>query len=376
MYLRASALDITIGLSNCTSCENTKYYVADSNNATHTIRKALVDVVKAGGGTVYLLNGTYSINAPLEIYNNTRIVGAGMDSTTIRLSDFIDRFRHPTILGMIRAASSGLLGYGCDNISIEELTIDGNKVNQYQDSRTSYGRYGIYTENCHNLYVNRVCVHSMQHYGLTMQGMNETSIAQNLTIKNSVSYNNGWDGYEVQMTNNVNIVNCTAYDNVRHGFNIMNGVSNAKLHNISTNYNGWYYSTGVGCGINIQNNTSTNNIIMTEVALLNDSRAGICMVGDVNNINLDNLQIQAPNTCIMLGNGTYNVYISNIFCSSLKNKFITRMETASNITYVNNTLSWRFQSSDDNVASKNSGSHNEPGWVRWLMILIVMLYFA
>jgi hypothetical protein len=372
MFLSANSLDITVGLTNCKNCVNTSYYQAESNNATSTIRKALVDVVMSGGGAVYLLNGTYFINAPLEIYSNTRIIGAGVDKTIIRLSNFIDRFRHPTILGMIRAASNGLLGYGCDNISITELTIDGNKANQYQDSRTSYGRYGIYTENCHNLYVSNVHVHSMQHYGMTLQGMRDTIVAKNITIKDCISTNNGWDGYEIQMTDNVIVTNCTAKNNIRHGFNIMNGVTNAKLSNILTSNNGWEYSTGVGCGINIQNDSTTNNIMMDKSVLSNDSRAAVCMVGNVNNINFEYINIDAPDTCIMLGNGTTNVYVSNVVCNSLKKKFITRVETASNITSVNNTLPWRFQSPNINSRSKNNGLCKEPGWVIWVMIMIVM----
>jgi hypothetical protein len=211
---------------------------------------------------------------------------------------------------------------------------------------------------------------------MTLQGMRNTIVAKNITIQDCISTNNGWDGYEIQMTDNVIVKNCTAKDNIRHGFNIMNGVSNAKLHNISTSSNGWEYSTGVGCGVNIQNDSTTNNIIMDKSVLLNDSRAAVCMVGNVNNIVFDSVNMDAPDTCIMLGNGTNNVYVSNVICNSLKKKFITRVELASNITTINNTLPWRFQSPNVNTRSKNNGVCNEPGWLLWVIVFVVVVCVA
>lgn len=50
---------------------------------TVAIQKAVTHINSLGGGTVYLPQGDYKITAPITIYNNTRFIGAGGQSTKI-----------------------------------------------------------------------------------------------------------------------------------------------------------------------------------------------------------------------------------------------------------------------------------------------------
>lgn len=54
-----------------------------STNSQSAIQSAVDAINTAGGGTVYLPNGTYKIESPITIYSNVRFIGESRESTTI-----------------------------------------------------------------------------------------------------------------------------------------------------------------------------------------------------------------------------------------------------------------------------------------------------
>jgi parallel beta-helix repeat protein len=90
-----------------------------SDEAQNTINSAIA-TLPSSGGTVYLLEGTYTVSGSIELPNNTTLSGAG-SSTVIRLVD-----AHNASVDIITNSdvSTG------SNVTVRDLTIDGNRGEQ------------------------------------------------------------------------------------------------------------------------------------------------------------------------------------------------------------------------------------------------------
>jgi hypothetical protein len=86
-----------------------------AGTAEDEINQALADVGAAGGGTVTLLDGTYSVGSNINItQSNITLQGEGSDKTIIQALA-----GYPPNLGVIVQA------YGVSNFAIKDLTVDG-----------------------------------------------------------------------------------------------------------------------------------------------------------------------------------------------------------------------------------------------------------
>jgi len=92
------------------------YVSYSGTNASDIINDAL-----AGGGHIYIREGTYLCDSPLWIWNNTKITGDGR-STILRLANNADTY-------LLRAHGADT-NTATQNVHIEGLTIDGNGANQ------------------------------------------------------------------------------------------------------------------------------------------------------------------------------------------------------------------------------------------------------
>ena len=110
-------------------------YECDGIDDEIQINQALLDVADAGGGTVHLGAGIFTISNPVEIQgDNTILEGEGMENTTIKLKDEAD-------WGQIVVTGADVNYLMADpiirnngalhNITLRNLKVDGNKHNQH-----------------------------------------------------------------------------------------------------------------------------------------------------------------------------------------------------------------------------------------------------
>lgn len=309
----------------------TKYNILNPNNSTYIqniIQLALYNIGNEGGGIVYILEGTYIVSRNLNINaSNIQINGDGIDKTIIKLADNSpvgdtnDRLKY----GFIRAEN-------IDNFIVSNLTLNGNRNEQSYDQKYMYARYGIYTEECNQIWFDYVKVDSFQDYGFNPHGIKSDRIWANyLTISNCISQNNGWDGFTIDQTFYGFITNSLSQNNGRHGFNIVTGAKFINLDNNTAENNGINDNTFDnvnGCGFTVQNNFlfDTSDVIMNNNIITNNLKSGICL-SDVYNINITNNviggdcncddKVDKSCTCLHLLNER-STFIDENVCNSLK----------------------------------------------------------
>jgi hypothetical protein len=332
------ALDIYLTLDKCIS-NNTLCYEVNTTDALRDIRDALKAIRKDNGGTLYLGKGTFNVSSNFDMFGNTRIIGEGMNNTIIRLMDYALPFTRNgwKKAGFIRATFQNT--GGCDNVIVANLTLDGNKNNQFNDTDSKYGRYGLFTEACVNVTFDTVRIHSMQGYGFDPHGSKPSDYAYNLVIVNCVADNNDWDGFTLDQTIGMYVNNCTAYNNGRHGFNVVTGSKNTLITNVTAYNNGYYYyKKDPGCGISMQDNLQygTANLVARNAVLSNDLKGGFCTVGNVSNLEISDMKIYNGDRCIHLALGVVNVSVYNINCFDAP-KFMVRYSPV-NLVAFNNTI--------------------------------------
>ena len=99
-----------------------------AGNADATITTAIASL-PTSGGTVYLMEGTYTVDSGILLPSKTILAGAGSNSTIIKLKN-----AHNGTINVIDSNSSTK-----SNIKVQDLRVDGNKANQ-----TAGTQSGIY----------------------------------------------------------------------------------------------------------------------------------------------------------------------------------------------------------------------------------------
>jgi parallel beta-helix repeat protein len=315
------ALDIVVGKEDCLrSCGN--YHKADTD-AHPAIQSALNRVRLAGGGRVSIRQGEYIVSANFEMYSNTALVGEGMDKTVIKLQDYAAPWKvnTRTRAGFLRSVFRN--EQKCENLYVAHLTLNGNKEKQNQDLDSQYGRYGYFTEGCTNVYMESVRIERFQGYGFDPHGWKKAPggamYGRNLTLINCVANDNAWDGFTLDQTDSIFMKNNTAYNNGRHGFNIITGSFNVYVTEAYTMDNGYYYYQRTsGCGLTIQNNMlyGTNDVVIVNSVFLDDNKGGIC-TNDVFDVTITNVAIVSKRECFNFANSR-NFTVTNNMCNHTK----------------------------------------------------------
>ena len=303
------------------------YLIGDHPLATHfakertdifNITQSLLSLLRrTNGGHITIANGTYVLNRNIEMYNNTHLNGFGIHETVLQLEDFAPRFAKAGFIRTVRTS----------NILITNMTLDGNKHRQIIDgvdnnlpknisytASTKYGRYGLFTEGSVNVTFDTVRIMNFQGYGFDPHGQKKTNTyGENLTIKNCVSTHNDWDGFTLDQTNHIYVFNCTSRSNGRHGFNVVTGSRYVVIENSTSFVDGYYYPTGSGCGVKVQNNQGfpTRDVIFRNMLIIDAKKSGVCVEG-VSNVTIYNNSIYGK-TCVRIENTT-NVNVRNNTC--------------------------------------------------------------
>ncbi|MCU0791463.1 MAG: right-handed parallel beta-helix repeat-containing protein [Opitutaceae bacterium] len=134
------------------------------------IQSAANQVASAGGGSVLLAPGTHVLTGTLRIGSNTRLAGAGRESTKLTIDgDF----------NVIQQAEEGL-----DNVTIERLTVAG---------KPSESCYGILIE-AYETWHNNITLRDIE---VTGAGMGvHLKRARNIVVTNARIHSNGAAGKE------------------------------------------------------------------------------------------------------------------------------------------------------------------------------------
>lgn len=266
---------------------------ADLVGADEKVIQAAVDyMARWGGGTVHILPGIYRLRNAVALASGVRIVGSGPESVLIKepevktllaadtesweqdvvladpkgfqvgdgvclqvndewhRGDFVERrtlvarngnhfkLDRPvrddnfTVKGKATIATLFPLfsGDGVSDVSIENITLDGNKANQEH----LYHNWGNYLG---GIWLNR---------------------SHRVQIRNVVSRESCADGISAQTANDVLMEGCYCHDNV--GFGIHSGTGSqrpvARNNKLENNYIGFYFCWGVRYG------TVENNLIL------------------------------------------------------------------------------------------------------------------
>lgn len=127
---------------------------ASASTNTASINAAIVAANAAGGGIVYIPPGTYQLadaggNTAISLLSNVTIRGAGRNASILYLANTADAH----VINMSSVS----------NVSIEDLTIDGNRTTQ------TLQVHGIRSGGHTNLTIHNVEIKNAAHYGIGLQ---------------------------------------------------------------------------------------------------------------------------------------------------------------------------------------------------------------
>ncbi|MEZ0262239.1 MAG: Ig-like domain-containing protein [Alphaproteobacteria bacterium] len=277
-------------------------YGATGNGVTDdtaAIQAAIDAAAAAGGGEVYLPAGTYIVtggeeasDGAIQIFDNITVYGDGMGTTTIKLQDG----SNDDITGILRTPTD----VENHDICVHSLTIDGNRDNTGGKvdgwfNGVSPGEPGTDT----NITLQNVEIKDCSGYGFDPHEQ-----TTNLIISDCISHGNGLDGFTLDFINGGIVQNCVAYDNDRHGFNIVTQSSEVSLINCIAYDNtgqgvvvqrgsedvplpddiliqgGEFYSNG-GDGIQIN---KANNVEIDGAYIHDNDKRGVRIMGSIGSI--------------------------------------------------------------------------------------------
>lgn len=213
---------------------------ASALDQSKAIQKQLDAVAKSGDGTVALSAGEWTVagtgkasDGCLRVGSNTTLEGAGAGTTTIKLAD-----GSTAVTGIIRTDSGKTLPDGSikttENVTIKNLTIDGNKTGTSGDVDGFYcGPKPGTTQADKTITLQGVEIENCSRYGFDPH---ERTIG--LSFIDCSAHHNGVDGFTIDACFDVLLQNCTATDNGRHGINLVTGTTGVRVVDCIAESNG------------------------------------------------------------------------------------------------------------------------------------------
>jgi len=193
---------------------------------TAAIQQAIDAAAAAGGGQVYVPPGTYIVTGGEEpsdgclmLKSNVYMYGDGMGVSNIKVADGSDT----KITGVIRSA----YGEETHDFGLSNLTIDGNRDNTTGKIDGWFNGFIPGKEG----YDSNVTLDGVEIKDCSGYGFDPHEQTVNMVIKNSVSHGNGLDGFVADFLSNSTFENNVAYDNDRHGFNVVTSTHDFTLSN-------------------------------------------------------------------------------------------------------------------------------------------------
>lgn len=274
--------------------------------------QAAVNAARAdGGGTVYIPEGTFIVTGHTEpsdgaimLYDNITLTGAGMGLTNIKVADGWDM----KMTGVIRTP----YGAGTENVTVNNLTIDGNRdnvnvkidgwFNGYAPGKIGYDS---------NITLDRVEIKDCSGYGFDPH---EQTL--NLSITNSIAHGNGLDGFVADYIVGGVYANNIAYNNDRHGFNLVTNSSDLIVSNNIAYDNG---GNGIVAQRGSENLPWPKDLVITGNEVYNNALEGV-LIKLANYVTLSNNNIH--------DNGKAGVRLYGTDNNTLFNNTITNNSTS------------------------------------------------
>jgi parallel beta-helix repeat protein len=323
---------------------------------TGTADQTLINtaLTAAAGGRVYIMEGTVTITGSISVPNNTTLAGAGA-GTLITIPNAFN--------GTINAVTNTTAGGSGTGITIQDLSLDGNKSNQ-----TAGFMRGIYLIGVGSgtgsgaIQGARVSNVRVSNWYSTRAGIWLDTSSNNI-FSNTTSQGNNGEGFYVVSSSNNQFVNNVSQGNALTGFNINSGTSNTFTGNSAqgNTTTGFYvdgtYSTytgntsqsnAEGFHLNSGNNTISGNTVQ------NNSSYGIYVSSSGSAI--------TGNTIIDSGGATTNnaIYLNSASSNTITGNTISDASASTN-NYAINVFN---VGSSTNYLSNNTlgtGSINDAG---------------
>lgn len=187
------------------------------------IQTAINQVASAGGGTVNLSAGTYTLSTTLYLKSNISLNGAGMALTNIQIADTLQNVIEDYAEGLSNVTIQNLKVTGkasvtCYGILIQAGTTYHNNV-QISNVEVTGAGMGVHFKRINNLNITNSnfhhngCLSQIGYYhNLYIRSCNQVSVS-NCYLNNSISAN----GLNVSYCKNVTVSNCIADNNYFRG---------------------------------------------------------------------------------------------------------------------------------------------------------------
>jgi hypothetical protein len=205
----------------------TTAFFADPPDDCDPIRKAIANLPPEGG-TVNIREGFHSCAAAIVIdRSNVALVGAGQGKTVIRLKNHIHR--PMLVIGhseTVKDTNGNLItGKRVENITVSDLTLDGNLANHSANKECGEGSCDGDAESIRNNGItirgaSKVLIENVTAHDMISGGMVTEKFCDSLTVRNFESYGNHFDGFAGYETENSVFEKLKLHDNRGAGISI------------------------------------------------------------------------------------------------------------------------------------------------------------
>ena len=197
------------------------------NRAVDTFTGDIGGVIQLPAGVIMVTGTGSASDGCILMKDNVTLKGRGIGITTLRAYDSGDN----QVTGIVRTQSGVINSY----ISVEDLTIDGNKDNQTGTG----GNIGYYTgvtpassDADNHIRCVRVEIINCKSTGSnTGYGFDAHEVTDNLVFTDCIAHDNERDGFTLDGCINFSVSNCRSYSNGRHGFNCITGSQDGNITN-------------------------------------------------------------------------------------------------------------------------------------------------
>ena len=206
----------TIFVANATG--NATQDTAAIKAAIQEANKIYLANPSGGQVKVQLAAGTYVVTGdktnpsagPVELLSGVELTGSGTHASTIKLEDHFDA----RINGIVRTALADV-----HNATVSNLIIDGNRANNTtgDPARDHQAGFICGVKADSGQTQSNITIDNVEAMNCTAYGINPHELTYDLTIRNSVSHNNGLDGFVADGVVRGVYENNVAYANDRHG---------------------------------------------------------------------------------------------------------------------------------------------------------------
>jgi hypothetical protein len=212
---RATGAELAKGLNEINGTVNVKDFGAVGDGVANDT--AAIQAALSLGGSVYIPEGLYIVDG-LFVPSNTKVTGAGIDLTIIKLSDTSPYFAHA--ITNSNNTGSSLTNTGNTNITISDMTVDGNGFRNPPVTSPGGGCAVILANVSHGLLRNIKAIRGYQHcidisssnYENIVESDNYIGSSFDITLENCIGVDPRIDdAITTHYSHNINIINPQCY---------------------------------------------------------------------------------------------------------------------------------------------------------------------